>query len=119
MIDMTRVVIAVMELVFTLIGSIAAAVVLPKLSAYLKGKVDAQTRSKVWAVLDSLVMAAQQLYNKNEDKLDYVQNQLAERNIAVNRSDIEASVYRMKQNSMAALRQAILDEPEEVTEEGK
>lgn len=93
----------IIKLVLTIIGILITKVLVP----YIQSKTSIEEQKEINAWVDIAVAAAQQLFkgeNRGEEKKAYVIKWLDDRNIKYDAdvidTMIEASVYRLKQNSL-------------------
>lgn len=87
MIDLTPIIEAIIALL--------AAIVTYKVIPWIKAKTTNEQYAMLEATIRTLVFAAEQIYGagRGEDKLNYVIDHLKARGFAVDRAEIEASVY--------------------------
>ena len=75
--------------------TLAAALITYRLVPWLKARMTEAQYSQMLAVVETLVYAAEKLYETGviQDKLEYVQHELAARGYEIDRAAIEAAVY--------------------------
>lgn len=113
-IDITQIIISVLNIIITALIAWAGKEILPKLSKWVEAKMTRAQRENTWNIVVSLVEAAQQLYENNSDKLRYVEDNLVSHGISIDRAMIESAVYEMKSLALNDLRSAVLPEEEKI-----
>lgn len=117
MINITHIIEPILKLIFSVISIYCSIVILPKFAEWLKAKTTKEQREHICKIVVGLVEAAQQMYENNDDKFEYVVNEMKKKGLELDRSVIEAAVYEMKNCTIDALESAILNGDEQDEDE--
>lgn len=115
-VDLTRVVVSVLALIFEFLLAWIAKVIVPPLRNWLKANTTEKERRLAWDAVTSLVEAAEQTILgpcRGKERLEYVVAGLLERGFAVDLDMIESAVKTMNDKTKAAFKEAFEPVPEE------
>lgn len=116
-VDLTRVIVSVLVLVFEFLLAWIAKVIVPPLREWLGVNTTERQRKLLWDAITSLVEAAEQTITgpgQGKQRLEYVIAGLMERGFAVDRDMIEAAVKQMNDKLALTMGEAF-DIPERMT----
>ena len=105
LVDLTKVIVSVLVLVFEFLLAWIAKVIVPPLREWLGANTTEKQRGLLWDAVTSLVEAAEQTIKglgKGERRLEYVIAGLMERGFAVDRDMIESAVKQMNDRMLAS-----------------
>ena len=106
LVDLTRVVIAVLVLIFEFLLAWIAKVIVPPIKKWLDAHVTEKEKRMAWDTTCALVDAAEQIIKgpgMGTSRLNYVEAGLQERGLTIDTDMIEAAVRRMKERTMLTL----------------
>jgi len=124
-VDVTKILIAGLAIIFDFVVSWAAAKIVPAAKAWLAERTTAQQRETIWHTYLTLVKAAQQLYDEGRigsdsangmRRIDWVADELEKRGILLDIPTLKAAVKEMNGTLMDLAGEILTSEEEATTD---